>query len=431
MNTTQLLGLPKLNLWQRSWFHVVDHFVPHARNHYQPHLLHHRVLAGFSVLLLTLKVCSLSAIEFAPSTDAAASAITPASVLELTNQSRSQAGIAGLTYNASLEQAAQAKANDLLARQYFAHNTPDGKTPWYFFDLVGYKYLAAGENLAVHFSDVEPLQDAWMNSPGHRANILNSSFKEMGVGISRGQFEGHDSIFVVEEFGNPATQTTTPVVPTTSLVHPQTALAAPAKVATPPAIAPAAPVPSKVVVQDKALTQATPTTSKAIVPVIPQPIVIDQTKVTANGGELFIQANTSSNVSKLLLTYGAKSKFFRLHADGSWSVSLPVEAANATTLTVEAYDLQGRTAITHLASISPTFAARYGPDTGSVKAASVTLFGQELPVRPLEHKAYLGIIALLLTALIIAIGVHRHLQHIRLVANTAFVVAFATLLLLF
>lgn len=417
---------------QRSWWHLKDHIVPHARNHYQPHLLHHRTLAAFSVLLLTIKIFSFAALEFTPTETVTASAITPSSVLDLTNKARSAGNIGQITYNSLLERAAQAKADDMLARQYFAHNTPDGKTPWTFFEAVGYKYLSAGENLAVHFNDVEPLQDAWMNSPGHRANILNSSFKEMGVGIARGVFEGHDSIFVVEEFGNPITEVAQ-AAPKVQAKAPEPAPApapiqaapTPAKLIKPNTVA-AAPVeiPQRTTVQP-------PIENSSVSEAKPTKLAIEKTSMVASGEDLLVSAFTSSNVAKLLLVYGEKSQFFKLNSNGTWNVAVPVKTAQAAeNLTVKAFDLQGNEVSTLLASVAPTFADRY-VTAGTVDSASVTVLGQKIPVKPIEQKAYLGIIALLLTVLVIAIVVHRHIQHVRLIANTAFVVVFATMLLLF
>lgn len=439
MNSTPFPGhiAAQPGILQRSWWHLKDHVVPHPRNHYQPHLLHHRSLAAFSVLLLTIKIFSFAAIEFTPGVTVTASAITQATVLDLTNKARTANNANALTYNATLERAAQAKANDMLARQYFAHNTPDGKTPWTFFEAVGYKYLSAGENLAVHFSDVEPLQDAWMNSPGHRANILNSSFKEMGVGIAKGTFEGHDSIFVVEEFGNPAGGVTQAKPAAESTVVHQTAPVQPVVQPTPPAqpvvnklikpnTAAAAPVEPSKKVAPKPVAETTVT-----VPTQPVVLAIQQTSIVTSGESLVVSAQTSKNVAKLMLVYGQKSQFFKPHSDGSWSVSIPIKTAQAAEgLAVQAFDLQGNQVKQQLASVAATFNDRYIVP-GTVDSASVTVLGQKLPVKPLEQKAYLGIIALLLTGLVIAVAVHRHVQHIRLVANTAFVVMFATMLLLF
>jgi uncharacterized protein YkwD len=106
-----------------------------------------------------------------------------------------------LVRNAKLDKAAQAKADALSACSCFSHDI--GKvTPWSFIKKAGYKYRAAGENIAEGFTDVDALNTAWIFSPGHRKNILKG-YKETGVGISEGMFEGKKTIFVVQMFGYP------------------------------------------------------------------------------------------------------------------------------------------------------------------------------------------------------------------------------------
>ncbi len=417
MSTIDLFesSLIQSNLLKRAWWHIRDHVLPHPRNHYQPQMLHHRSLVAFSGLLVTVKVVALFWASFTPALPAYSSAITQDSVFELTNQSRSQERMSTLTYNTTLEKAAQAKADDMLARQYFAHNTPDGKTPWYFFDLVGYKYLSAGENLAVHFNDVEPLQDAWMNSPGHRANILNSSYKEMGVGISHGQFEGHDSIFVVEEFANPAVVAKPAVAPVVPATVPRTAVVAHTEVRK-PLLAPLK-------------AQASEDTQPVLQASVPSEIKLSNTKVNIEQQNVVISTTASENVSKMLLLFGPNAKFFRPTSPTSWSVTVPLGSVESFGLQIQASTLQGAQSSVALSTIAPTFASKYELG-GNVASAHMTLFGKNIPVKVFEQRMYLGIMALLLTCLIIAIAVHRHIQHLRLIANTAFVVVFACLLLL-
>lgn len=105
------------------------------------------------------------------------------SLLDDTNTQRSNAGETSLRLNAALDQAAQAKANDMAARDYWSHNTPDGQTPWTFITAAGYSYTTAGENLAYGFATAADTLTGWMNSPEHRDNILNTSFQEVGFGI--------------------------------------------------------------------------------------------------------------------------------------------------------------------------------------------------------------------------------------------------------
>lgn len=441
MNSTFLAGpypRPATGLWQRIWQHLHDHVVPHARNHYQPHLLHHRTLTAVSVLLLTIKLVSVSALEFSSTASVEASAITSVSVLGLTNDSRLQAGLSALTYNQVLERAAQLVADDLLAKQYFAHNSPDGRTPWSFFEEVGYKYLNAGQNLAVHFSDVEPLQAAWMNSPGHKANILNSSFREMGVGISKGKFEGHDSMFVVEMFGNPAGGVSQPhgavATPTPALVTQAKPSPTPAKLVKPntatAADLPIPSFPSAPAVPVQATSTMSASSEAMAASIESEKLGITQTNIKLSGGMVTVSAKTSADISKLLLAYGPRARFFRAQGDGVWTVSVPSTSLQQETLTVRAYDLQGASVSLQLASLASSLEAAHAGEA-SVQSAYIDLWGQRVPVQPLEHKAYLGIIAILLTGLVIVLAVRRHVHHVRLIANTAFVVAFAALLLLF
>lgn len=105
-------------------------------------------------------------------------------LLTETNKRRASEGLQPLTYNPLLDQAAQAKADDMKARNYWAHNTPDGREPWTFIAQANYKYLKAAENLAYGFDNSNSTLNGWMNSPGHRANVMDPELREVGFGIS-------------------------------------------------------------------------------------------------------------------------------------------------------------------------------------------------------------------------------------------------------
>jgi uncharacterized protein YkwD len=124
-------------------------------------------------------------------------------LVNLTNQNRVAANVSELKVSPILEKAAQMKADDMAAKGYFAHNTPEGLTPWYWFEQAGYKYIYAGENLAVNFEDSEDVETAWMNSRGHFLNIMNPNFTEIGIATSTGIYKGRQAIFVVQMFGAP------------------------------------------------------------------------------------------------------------------------------------------------------------------------------------------------------------------------------------
>ena len=134
-----------------------------------------------------------------------ATSVSSQGLLDGTNQERAAGGLPALRINAQLSQAAQAKAADMAAKDYWAHNSPTGETPWTFITNAGYTYTTAGENLAYGFTNSSDTITGWMNSPGHRANILNMTYTEVGFGIinvENYQSSGNQTI-VVAEYASP------------------------------------------------------------------------------------------------------------------------------------------------------------------------------------------------------------------------------------
>jgi uncharacterized protein YkwD len=131
------------------------------------------------------------------------STVLPATVVDLTNKERSNLNQVPLRRNTTLDAAATLKAKHMAKNEYFSHFSPDGVSPWYWFDQSGYVYAHAGENLAIHFTDSTQVVDAWMDSPTHRENIVNTSYTEIGVGTAKGKYEGYDTVYVVQLFGSP------------------------------------------------------------------------------------------------------------------------------------------------------------------------------------------------------------------------------------
>ncbi len=148
-------------------------------------------------------------------------AVITATLIDLTNGDREQEHLGTLTYNETLTQAAQAKANDMASKGYFAHTSPEGLDPWHFMHEAGYEFQYAGENLAVNFSDSEDVVSAWMDSPGHRANILNGKFTEIGIATAVGEYKGKKTTFVVQMFGTPRASGASLPVTATSPENPE------------------------------------------------------------------------------------------------------------------------------------------------------------------------------------------------------------------
>jgi hypothetical protein len=176
--------------------------------------------------------------------------VSTTDLLANTNTQRTENGLSALSENSELDQAAQAKANNMVALDYWAHIAPDGETPWQFITDAGYSYVAAGENLAYGFDTSADTVAGWMNSPEHQANILDTSYTNVGFGIANStdfQGTGPETI-VVAEYAEP--QVAIAAATTTPTATPQ---------ATPTATTQTQPVPSAAATQ----VPSQPTTSVA------------------------------------------------------------------------------------------------------------------------------------------------------------------------
>lgn len=118
-------------------------------------------------------------------TPTATAASAQAAILALVNEERGKVGCSPVTASASLASLAQRFSDDMAARGFFGHTDPDGRTPWDRADAAGIAGLGA-ENIARGQADAQAVMAAWMNSDGHRANILNCDYKTLGVGVHYG-----------------------------------------------------------------------------------------------------------------------------------------------------------------------------------------------------------------------------------------------------
>ena len=179
------------------------YFLPHTGNDYRPHLFRGAGLIGtFCLIIIIFAFSTLGSIVIRR-TDLTA-LVLPKVLVDYANSDRKSENFNNLAISPVLEKAAQLKADDMASKSYFAHQSPEGHSPWYWFLQVGYDFSFAGENLAVNFVDSTDVNTAWMNSPSHKENIMNSNFTEIGVATSEGNYGGRKTIFVVQLFGRPA-----------------------------------------------------------------------------------------------------------------------------------------------------------------------------------------------------------------------------------
>lgn len=130
--------------------------------------------------------------------------LTKEGVIYWTNKQRENLGILSLKENELLNQSAQLKLKDMFEKKYFAHESPTGIKIKDLIDKVGYNFILIGENLAMgNFKDDKDLVISWMESEGHRENILNAKYQEIGVAVGQGIFEGKKVWMAVQHFGKP------------------------------------------------------------------------------------------------------------------------------------------------------------------------------------------------------------------------------------
>lgn len=164
--------------------------------------MHHTILLPviFFFIISTFLLNTLNSAY--PQVLGIATDITSEQLLTLLNSERQKDNLETLNLNPELSAAAMNKANDMFLKNYWAHNAPDGKTPWSFIKDSGYVYVYAGENLARGFTTSADVTKAWLASPSHKENMLSSNYSDVGFAVVSGKLDGEDTVIVVEEFGS-------------------------------------------------------------------------------------------------------------------------------------------------------------------------------------------------------------------------------------
>lgn len=117
-------------------------------------------------------------------------------VLDLVNRERGQVGLSPLRLHSQLNTAAQAHANDMAKHNFMSHTGSDGSSPFDRIKRYGYNYRRAAENVAAGYSSAQDVMQGWMKSSGHRANILNPHYRDIGIGYARG-----NKLYWTQNFG--------------------------------------------------------------------------------------------------------------------------------------------------------------------------------------------------------------------------------------
>jgi hypothetical protein len=402
-----------------------DHFLPHARNGHVPHVLGHRVLFGYATVLVLVKVLAVIVGVVLPSSSLYSSAVTPENIVRLTNEARRAAGVTELEVSVPLARAAQAKARDMLAHQYFAHTSPGGVTPWSWIRDAGYAYRHAGENLAINFLEAEDVEAGWMASPSHQANVVDPRYEDIGVAVLQGQYQGKETFVVVQMFGTPkaavaaGSDGVVPAAPATTATEKPPAVSEPAlAIALAPTAKPAAQqvagakVPAPQLSRVDAAVEAAALSAPAAEPE-PGP-QIDGASVTilpsADGYAVSVEVTDAVSVAAHLGDRWAT--LAATDATGTrWTGVVPAPAVGTADAFIVATSKEGQQVASPVAWVAPgaVAATAFAP---AVPQRQFRLFGL-LTVEGLEDRVrqfYVAAMAVLAGALLVSVMAKFHVQ---------------------
>lgn len=332
----------------RLWRALANHLIPWRGNTHRPHILRRQWLVAFLALAVASEALILGPALVSNGPNIFLAAVVRSDVILLTEEARAQEGGRPLVENDVLDAAAQAKAEDMAARGYFSHVGPDGEQPWVWLERQGYKYVYAGENLAVRFNDSQDVVDAWMASPTHRANIVKPQYQEIGVGLAEGEYKGGTATFVVQYFGSPV----------------KTVAAEPVPVAAPLAQTPTPEVANAPQSQEPAVAGAQ--TEVAAVPAAPAPAPKQSFMQSATRAvaKAFSEAPRGASwmlagIALLLITVLALTFFVRIQVQPT-DLLLPGLAVALIAITFMAANAKFLPAVTQTASVANAAAGDIG-----------------------------------------------------------------------
>lgn len=282
-------------------------FIPCQENNYFPLFLQRRFLNVYFILILVLKFFTIPLVFYLSKSTFFAD-IVKSVLVEYLNSERKKNNLPPLSENPKLVQAAYLKAKDILDKDYFAHWGPDGKSPWYWFRVAGYDYQYAGENLAIGFLDSKEVHEAWMNSPSHRQNILNPNYREIGIAVLKGEFNGIDVYVVVQHFGKEKETLLAKTEKTTSTISTASPTSSPLK--TEEKTPTSTPLVSGQTTASSSASTPTPsesaknqtTTTQSIVEATPTKIASTQEAASEKEKTIILEENIPFKITKLAVT---------------------------------------------------------------------------------------------------------------------------------
>ncbi len=207
------------------------YFIPHAENNYHPHILHAKRAVAYSLFFVGIKAFIVGAVLLVPLPVFVAPdvlAVEQNRLVHLINDLRATKDRPALQTQNTLNRSAELKADDMATQQYFSHTGPDNHGLTYFLKQAGYTYHIAGENLAMGFFNADEVLAAWIKSPTHYKNLVDSDYMQLGTSMVSGLYTDIPTAYAVAHFGSPVT----PVEPVATVPDKKVALAAAIPLAT-------------------------------------------------------------------------------------------------------------------------------------------------------------------------------------------------------
>ena len=175
---------------------IANFLIASESNNFRPPVLSYKAFLIYGLILILLRILLTAALP------AQSAAVESTTLMGLINQERQQRNISVLFTHPSLLSASAQKSQDMIDRDYFNHIDPDGNYIWGKIVAAGYTpYQLLGENLAVDFATSEGIVKAWLDSPSHRANLLNTQFVDQGLTALYGDYQGRYTNLTASLFG--------------------------------------------------------------------------------------------------------------------------------------------------------------------------------------------------------------------------------------
>ena len=207
----EMKKIPKAFSFKTHKIKAKDFFIPHAGNNHHPHILHTKRALFYSLFFIAIKaVVFIFAISIPIQAFMMPDVLKEQrnEILRLVEETRAANGLSTLSGADKLYSSSQKKSEDMVVNSYFSHVGPGNRDLKYFLNQENYAYRYAGENLAMGFSDAKSVVNAWIKSPLHYQNIIDSDFSETGMGIASGDYKGKETVFITQHFGAPISQVT-------------------------------------------------------------------------------------------------------------------------------------------------------------------------------------------------------------------------------